>query len=82
MLHNSGLGRPAYVAQVIYSHKEQAHLVRLQTTNFRLHDEQTINGIKKITWASVFPLNGSIYIYIYIDIYIYIPIYIQTLIYI
>ncbi len=27
-----------------------------QTTNFRLHDEQTVNGLMKITWASIFRL--------------------------
>jgi hypothetical protein len=25
-----------------------------QTTNFRLHNEQTVNGLRKIAWASVF----------------------------
>ncbi len=26
---------------------------RLQTDNFRLHDKQTVNGLRKIAWASV-----------------------------
>jgi hypothetical protein len=25
-----------------------------QMTNFRFHDEQTVNGLRKIVWASVF----------------------------
>jgi hypothetical protein len=27
-----------------------------QTTNFNLHDEQTVNGLRKIAWASIFRL--------------------------
>jgi hypothetical protein len=27
-----------------------------QTTNFRLHNEQSVNGLRKIAWASVFCL--------------------------
>jgi hypothetical protein len=29
-------------------------LVRLQMGNFRLYDEQTVSGLRKFTWASVF----------------------------
>jgi hypothetical protein len=44
-------------------------------TNFRLHDEQTVNGLRKIAWASVFLLKRQhIYIDVYIEIYIYISI--------
>ncbi len=38
-------------------------------TNFRLHDEQRVNGLRKITWASIFrfPFEKAAYaIYIYI----------------
>jgi hypothetical protein len=34
----------------------QVRLVRLQTDNFRLYDLQTVNGLKKNAWASVFRL--------------------------
>ncbi len=30
-----------------------------QTTNFCFHDEQTVNGLRKITWTSVFRLMSS-----------------------
>jgi hypothetical protein len=53
-------------------------LIRLQRNYFRLHDEQTVNGLKKIAWASDFRSKQQhIYIYRYTDIYvdIYINIY-------
>jgi hypothetical protein len=34
-----------------------------QTTNFRLHDEQTVNGLRKTAWASVFLLELAVYLY-------------------
>ncbi len=37
----------------------------------RLHNEQTVNGLRKITWTSVFRINVYIYMYIYIFTYIY-----------
>ncbi len=58
-------------------------------TNFQLHDEQTVNGLAKIAWASVFCLKQQhihifidIYLDIDIDIYIYIYGYIDIYIYI
>ncbi len=42
--------------QYRYTVGGQVSLVRLQTDNFRLHDEQTVNGLRKIVWASVFRL--------------------------
>ncbi len=50
-------------------------------TNFRLHDEQTVNGLRKIAWGSFSLWNGSIYIYKYCR-YIYINVYVALLIYI
>jgi hypothetical protein len=35
----------------------------------RLPDEQTVNGLRKITWTSVFRINVYIYMYIYIYIF-------------
>jgi hypothetical protein len=50
-------------------------------TNFRLHDEQMVNGLRKIVCASIFCLKWQ-HIYIYIDIeiykYIIISIYIRS----
>jgi hypothetical protein len=45
-------------------------------TNLRLHNERTVNGLKKIAWASVFYLKlQHIHIHLYIccrfNIYIY-----------
>jgi hypothetical protein len=34
----------------------QVHLVRLQTDNFRLYDELTVNVLRKIDLSSVFRL--------------------------
>jgi hypothetical protein len=59
---------------VVISIHGQVGLVRSQMNNFHLflhqqtdkqqisvlHDEQTVNGLRKIAWVSV--LNGSIYI--------------------
>jgi hypothetical protein len=41
------------------------------TTNFRLHNKQMVNRLRKIAWASVlhFPFETAAYIYIYIDKY-------------
>jgi hypothetical protein len=55
-----------------------------QTSFF--HDEQTVNGLRNITWASVFRLiffmkHQHIYITIYTFIYIYTSIYIYIYIY-
>jgi hypothetical protein len=37
-----------------------------QTTNFHLYDEQTVNGLRQITWASVFRLKQQhIHTYLY-----------------
>jgi hypothetical protein len=60
----------------------QDYIVRLQTDNFhrfhlkqmdkqlRLHDEQTVNGLRKIAWASVFSLKCQhMLIFIYMSIY-------------
>jgi hypothetical protein len=47
-------------------------------TTFRLHDEQTVNGSRKIACAFVFHF---IYIYIFTHIYIYIYIYFYIYIY-
>jgi hypothetical protein len=42
-------------------------------TNFRLHDEQRVNGLRKIAQASVFRLKWQlIFVYIYVCIYLYI----------
>ncbi len=47
-------------------------LIRLKTDNFRLHDEQTVNGLRKIGWVYVIRLNaGSIYINIFVCSYVY-----------
>ncbi len=55
-------------------------------TNFGLHDEQTLNRFRKITWASIchylFETAAYIYIHIDIDIQIYIEIQINISIYI
>jgi hypothetical protein len=55
----------------------QVRLVHLQTDNFGVHDEQTVNGFRKIVWASIFCLiffvkRQHIYIYIYLNIFIHI----------
>jgi hypothetical protein len=43
-----------------------------KTTNFPLHDEQTVKELRKITWASVFGLERRhIYLYIVPFLYIY-----------
>ncbi len=54
----------------------QVRLVRLQAdnflTNFHLHDEQTVNGLRKIAWASVFHFclkRQDIYMYVYLCTY-------------
>jgi hypothetical protein len=44
------------------------------------HDEQTVNGLRKISWASVFCLKRQ-HIYIYIYTYLYMYILIQLYIY-
>ncbi len=52
------------------------------TTNFRLHDEQTVNGLRKIAWGFVFRLKPQeifVYIHTYIYIYMHICIYIYVL---
>jgi hypothetical protein len=38
-------------------------------TNFCLHDEQTVKGLRKIAWSSVFrfPFETAAYWFIYID---------------
>ncbi len=41
----------------------------LQTDNFRLHYQQTVNGLGKIAWASVFRFLFNVYIF-YISIHI------------
>jgi hypothetical protein len=45
-------------------------------TNFRLHDEQMINGLRKIAWASIFHFTFETAVYIYRYMYTYIDIYI------
>jgi hypothetical protein len=54
------------------------------TTNLHLHDEQMVNGLGKITWASVFcfQFEAEADIYIYIYIYIYVCMYVCTYIYV
>ncbi len=56
----------------------QFRLVRLQTDNFRLYNEQTVNGLRKNAWASVFRLKRQ-YIYIYIWLCIGISVYIYII---
>ncbi len=52
-------------------------------TILRLHDEQTVNGLRKITWASVFCLPFEMATYLQVQIlYIYIYIYAAVSIYI
>jgi hypothetical protein len=59
----------------------QVRLVHLQTDNFGVHDEQTVNGLRKIVWASIFCLiffcKKATYIYIYIYLNMFIHIYIH-----
>jgi hypothetical protein len=55
-------------------------------SNFHLHDEQTVNILRKITWASVFRFlfetTAYIFIYMYIyDLYIYVYIYLYIFLY-
>ncbi len=59
-----------YVSVHIYIHRQASPFNPLangfvslstnwKTTNFRLHDEQTVNGLMKIAWASFFRLMSS-----------------------
>jgi hypothetical protein len=56
-------------------------LVRLQTDNIRLQDEQTVNELRKIAWSFRFPFDLCTYS-IYMCVYIRISIFIYTHIYI
>jgi hypothetical protein len=63
----------------------QVRLVRLQTNNFRLHDGQTVNGLKenRLGFRFLFEMAAHIFLYIYRYRYIYILfIYIYVYIYI
>jgi hypothetical protein len=53
-------------------------LIRLRTDNFRLCNEQSVNGRRKNAWAPVFHLKRQyIYICVYVSVYVCVYVYLS-----